>query len=249
MPRYFLEVAYKGERYSGFQIQENAATIQSEIERAFHIFFKTSVELTGSSRTDAGVHALQNFFHFDWLDDFNNKHIYNLNAILPDDIVIKHALRVQSHAHARFDATSRQYQYHVYFDKNPFQQDRAWFFPFKTDRLLLDETAAYIKSESNFLSFCRQNSQVKTFICNILESRWEEQEGRLVYHVEANRFLRGMVRALVATMLQVARGNKSMDEFRRFFTEPVQSSADFSAPAKGLFLCKVNYPKGQFLSE
>lgn len=248
MPRYFLELSYKGERYSGFQVQDNANTIQSEVERAFHIFYKTKVELTGSSRTDAGVHALQNFFHFDWHEEFNQKHIYNINAILPDDIVLKAVLATKPTAHSRFDATSREYQYHVYFDKNPFLQDRAWFFPFKINRELLHQTAAIIQAQTNFISFSRQNTQVKTFTCNILESRWQEQDGQLVYYVKANRFLRGMVRALVSTMLQVARGNKSMAEFEHLFIQPLQSSADFSAPAKGLFLCKVNYPEGQFIN-
>ena len=246
MPRYFLEVSYYGERYSGFQVQENAKTIQSEIERAFQVFYKKQVELTGSSRTDAGVHALQNFFHFDWNEEFNQKQVYNLNAILPDDIVLKSVLAVQPNAHSRFDAISREYEYHVYFEKNPFLQDRAWFFPFQINRELLLEVAAIIKAQTDFISFSRQNTQVKNFNCTILESGWEEVQGRLIYHVKGNRFLRGMVRALVSTMLQVARGNKSMKDFERYFSQPSQTSADFSAPAKGLFLCKVNYPEGQF---
>lgn len=246
MPRYFLEVSYYGERYSGFQVQENANTIQAEVQRAFRIFYKREVEFTGSSRTDAGVHALQNFFHFDWMGEFNQQEIYNLNAILPDDIVLRSVLAVKPTAHSRFDATSREYQYHVYFEKNPFLQDRAWFFPFKINRELLDQAAAYILTQENFISFSRQNTQVKTFICNVLESRWGDSEGEYIYYVKANRFLRGMVRALVATMLQVARGNKSWADFQRYFSHPIQSSADFAAPAKGLFLYKVNYPGGEF---
>jgi tRNA pseudouridine38-40 synthase len=246
MPRYFLELSYKGERYSGFQVQENANTIQSEIQRAFYVYYKQAVELTGSSRTDAGVHSLQNYFHFDWQGEFIQKHLYNLNAIIPDDIVIKSVKLVKPEAHCRFDALSRQYNYHVYFEKNPFLQDRAWFFPFTIDRDLLHQTAAIIQKRQNFISFSRQNTQVKTFNCTVLESSWKEQNNTLIYQVEANRFLRGMVRALVSTMLQVARGNKSLDEFEALFTHPRQASADFAAPSKGLFLCKVNYPGEQF---
>jgi tRNA pseudouridine38-40 synthase len=246
MPRYFLEVAYFGENYSGFQVQENANTIQSEVERAFQIIYKKPIELTGSSRTDAGVHAFQNFFHFDWEEEFNQKHIYNINAILPSDIVLKSIREVLPEAHSRFDAISREYEYHVYFEKNPFLQDQAWFFPYKIDRHLLSETSLIIQTQTNFLSFSRQNTQVKTFTCTILESKWEERNGQLIYHVKANRFLRGMVRALVSTMLQVARGNKSLEEFHQYFNQPMQASADFSAPAKGLFLRKVNYPNSGF---
>lgn len=247
MPRYFLELSYKGERYSGFQVQDNANTIQSEIERAFHIFYKTKVELTGSSRTDAGVHALQNFFHFDWHEEFNQKQIYNLNAIIPGDIVIKSLQKVKPEAHCRFNALSREYRYQIYFEKNPFLEDRAWFFPYKLNRNILNESAAIIKNQTNFTSFSRQNTQVKTFICGIEQSNWQEEGGMLIYNVKANRFLRGMVRALVSTMLQTARVNRSIDDLRDLFINPKQASADFSAPAKGLFLSKVNYPEALFL--
>jgi tRNA pseudouridine38-40 synthase len=247
MPRYFLEVAYFGEKYSGFQVQDNAKTIQSEVEQAFYVIYKKPIKLTGSSRTDSGVHAFQNFFHFDWSEEFNQKHIYNINAILPADIVLTSVRAVRPDCHARFDAISREYEYHIYFNKNPFLQDRAWFFPFKINPNFLHQASSIIKNQTDFTSFSRQNTQVKTFSCNILESSWEERGSQLIYHVVANRFLRGMVRALVSTMLQVARGNKSLEEFNQYFTHPSQASADFSAPAKGLFLHKVNYPDGQFL--
>lgn len=245
MPRYFLELAYKGNRYSGFQIQENAVTVQSEVTKAFQILCRKEVELTGSSRTDAGVHALQNYFHFDWDEEFNQRHLYNLNAILPDDIVLKSIKEVSPDAHCRFNALSREYKYYIYFEKNPFLQDRAWFFPYNLEEELLHQTAAFIKTNTHFLSFSRQNTQVKTFDCFIQESYWSKEAGTLVYNVKANRFLRGMVRALVSSMMQVGRGNKSIIDFQLLFTTPQQASADFSAPAKGLFLCKVNYPEAK----
>lgn len=246
MPRYFLEVSYKGDQYSGFQIQDNANTVQSEIERAFLIFFRNKVELTGSSRTDAGVHALQNFFHFDWNNEFNRQQIYNLNAILPPDIVIKSVSAVSQDAHCRFHASSREYKYYIYFKKNPFLADRAWFFPFQINEVLLSEAAEIMKQYNQFEAFSKQNTQVKTFACNIEESFWQREGECLVYNVKANRFLRGMVRAMVSTMLQVARENLSLQNFKSLLEERKQSSADFSAPAKGLFLVRVNYPANIF---
>src|SRR5215216_1150335 len=120
MPRYFLEVAYKGTGYSGFQVQQNANTIQAELEKAFRILQKEAVAMTGSSRTDAGVHALQNFFHFDYAGRFDARAVYKLNAILPRDIVIKQMVPVANDAHCRFDASGREYKYFIYRQKNPF---------------------------------------------------------------------------------------------------------------------------------
>jgi tRNA pseudouridine38-40 synthase len=246
MPRYFLEVSYKGDQYSGFQVQDNANTIQSEIERAFQIFYKLNVALTGSSRTDAGVHALQNYFHFDWPEEFMQQQIYNLNAILPPDIVIKSVRSVSNDAHCRFHAINREYKYYTYFKKNPFLADRGWFFPFQIDKGLLNQCAEILKDYHHFEAFSKRNTQVKTFICTIEESFWTMENECLVYHVKANRFLRGMVRALVSTMLQVARGNLSLQQFKNLIEARKQSAADFSAPAKGLFLVRVNYPVSTF---
>lgn len=242
MPRYFLEVAYNGKGYSGFQVQENAVTIQSEIERSFQVLFRKSVELTGSSRTDAGVHALQNYFHFDWPDVFDPRSIYNLNAILPAGIVINNIREVSEEAHARFHATSRVYNYHLYCYKNPFLNDRAWYFPYVLEEALLHETAALIKENQSFHAFSKRNTQVHTFNCTVIKSTWVRKNETWVYEIEANRFLRGMVRGLVGTMVKVARGNLSLEAFKLLLAEKELAKADFSAPAEGLFLVRVNYP-------
>jgi tRNA pseudouridine38-40 synthase len=247
MPRYFLEVFYKGEGFSGFQIQRNAVTIQSEIEKAVEIFFRKPVSLTGSSRTDAGVHALQNFFHFDWNDDFPQTALYNLNAILPKGVVIKSVRKVLPDAHCRFHASSREYKYYIFNTKDPFLDDRAWHLPFAVNKELLDDCAALIKQYKNFTAFCKQSTQVKTFLCTISESRWIYENGCLTFHIKSNRFLRGMVRGLVGTMIRVARGNMTFGEFHQLIKEQNQSTADFSAPAKGLFLVRVAYPAEIFL--
>src|SRR5580704_2826913 len=144
MPRYFLELAYKGNHYSGFQIQANANSIQQEVERALEIFFRQRISLTGSSRTDGGVHALQNYFHFDYEGVIEKRILYNLNAILPADINIKGAYPVSQDAHCRFDALTREYRYYIYRKKNPFLADRAYFFPYTLDRDMLDAAAAVL---------------------------------------------------------------------------------------------------------
>jgi tRNA pseudouridine38-40 synthase len=249
MPRYFIELSYKGTGYSGFQKQENAATVQEKVEDAFKIFFRKDFVLTGSSRTDAGVHARRNYFHFDTEEVFDSKHIYNLNAILPSDIVIKNILPVAPDAHARFDAVSRHYRYCIYREKNPFLDDRGWYLPFKMDITVLHQCAELVLGHSHFIAFSKVHTQVKTFDCQILYSRWVEKDDCLYYEVAANRFLRGMVRALVGTMVKAARGNLANRDFEAVLKGGKPASADFSAPAKGLFLEDVAYPEGQFLTE
>ncbi len=242
MPRYFLEVSYKGTNYSGFQAQKNANSIQEEVEKAFEILQKQKVVLTGSSRTDAGVHALQNFFHFDFGGILNPQLVYKINAILPQDIVVKSIMPVSSDAHCRFDAVSREYKYFVYRQKDPFLRDRAYYYPYKIDIDKLQEAAAILPHYQDFTSFSKRNTQVKTFICQIQESKWIYENGCLVYNIKANRFLRGMVRALTATMLKVGRCTIDLQEFKRIIEAQDCTQASFAVPAHGLFLVAVEYP-------
>ena len=242
MPRYFLELSYKGTNYSGFQVQKNAKTIQSEVEKASQTFYKARFDLTGSSRTDAGVHALQNYFHFDTDLPISSTDLYNLNAILPPDIAVTALYKVSESAHCRFDALSRQYKYFIYNRKNPFLTDRAWHYPFKIDETLLHQAAQLVNNHTNFIAFSKRNTQVNNFNCSIELSQWSKQDGCLIYNVRANRFLRGMVRALVSSMLKVARGTSTLQEFEALLTCGKQSSASFAAPAHGLFLTEVQYP-------
>ena len=245
MSRYFIEVAYKGTRYSGFQIQQNANSVQAEIEKALKIFFKQAISLTCSSRTDAGVHALSNYFHFDagGLPEqvILNEVIYNLNSILPDDIVVKRIFEVTSTAHSRFDAVSRAYEYAIYQTKDPFVADRAYYYPYKLDIIKLQEAASILTSYHDFTSFSKKNTQVKTFNCNILKSEWTVQNNLTIYNVAANRFLRGMVRGLVGTMLKVGTGKISISDFRTIIESKDCTKADFSVPPQGLFLLSVQY--------
>lgn len=258
MSRYFIEVAYKGTNYSGFQIQQNANSIQSEIERSLSIFFRQSFNLTGASRTDAGVHALQNYFHFDKaaldqiipaiLPDKNvfSDAIYHLNAILPTDICIKNIFEVNNAAHCRYDAIEREYKYYIYKKKDPFLKDRAYFFPYKLNIDALQAGAHIIKHHRDFTSFSKRSTQVKNFLCEINISKWSHEDNVLIYTVSANRFLRGMVRGLVASMLKLARELINEDQFKDIFTAYNCAAADFSAPAHGLFLKHIKYPDSIF---
>lgn len=243
MPRYFLQLGYKGSAYHGFQVQDNARTIQSELQRALYILFKTDIVLTGSSRTDAGVHAIQNFFHFDTDLPIQAKHVYNLNAILPPDIYVRDIQQVAPTAHCRFDAIAREYHYYIYTRKDPFMEDRGWHYPYQLDIELLNKAAELLKKHTDFTSFAKRNTQVFTHNCSIETSNWELlDEHTLRYTVKANRFLRGMVRGLVGTMVKVGRGNISLAEFENIITAKDCSKADFSTPPQGLFLVKVIYP-------
>jgi tRNA pseudouridine38-40 synthase len=243
LQRYFLELMYKGTGYSGFQVQKNAPnTVQEAIEKAFAILQKQVVTMTGSSRTDAGVHALQNFFHFEFEGSINGHFKYKMNAILPKDIVVKNIYPVQPEAHCRFDAIARSYNYHIYRNKNPFLSDRAHYFPYALDIEKMQEAAAILKLYTDFTSFSKRNTQVKTFLCAIAESEWRQDGEQMIYHVKANRFLRGMVRGLTGTMLQAGRNKISIEQFKKIIEARDCRLADFSVPGHGLFLTKVEYP-------
>lgn len=239
--RYFVEVAYKGTNYAGFQVQRNANTIQGEVEKAFAIYFQKEIILTGSSRTDAGVHALQNYFHFDWDGLVHDKMLYNLNAILPVDISIKKITLVDADTHCRFDAVSREYHYYISQVKSPFLNDRSWYFPYRIDLEKLNEAAQLIMHYTDFTSFAKRNSQVFTHQCTISKSQWSLIESGFVYEVKANRFLRGMVRGLVGTMLLVGRGKAKMSDFREVIEARDCTKANFATPPHGLFLAKIEY--------
>lgn len=244
--RYFLEVSYRGTGYSGFQSQHNANTIQAEVEKAFKTLQREAVVMTGSSRTDRGVHARQNFFHFDYDEKINPHFLYKINAILPQDIVVEKLIPVSNDAHCRFDAVSREYKYFIYGHKNPFLKDRAFYFPYRLDFSLMQEAAAVIGEYNDFTSFSRRKTQVKTFNCTIYNSEWMKENSCLVFRIKANRFLRGMVRSLTATMLLVGREKLSIHDFRKIIEARDCTLANFAVPGHGLFLMAVEFPTGYF---
>ena len=244
MPRYFLEVSYKGTAYAGFQVQQNANTIQAEVEKALQTYFRLPFSLTGSSRTDTGVHALQNYFHFDTEHRIEVlRSVYHINAILPFDISVKNIFCVADAAHCRFDAVSRSYRYYLYQSKDPFLQERAYYYPYALDLDLLNDAASSLIGTHTFGSFSKKNVQVKTLECTIFESRWSVHDKIFEYHVVGSRFLRGMVRGLVGTMLGVGRHRITVSEFISIRQSGQSARVDFSTPARGLFLEEVQFQK------
>lgn len=243
--RYFIKIQYYGPAFHGSQIQGEQETVQLQINRAISILLKQEIQSFGASRTDSQVHANASFFHFDTSEQLSAHFAYKMNALLPPEIaVVDLYITLQSDANARFDAVSRSYTYHIYTQKNPFLNQRAWFYPFKIDRDLLNTTAEILKEYTDFESFSKRNNQSFTYLCSIYESKWEFEENKFSYSVKANRFLRGMVRALVATQLQVARGKMSIADFRKAIEAKDCTQVDFSAPGYGLFLMDIEYPDG-----
>jgi len=249
MARFFIEVGYNGTDLCGFQIQDGQETVQSVVSAALQMVIKEPIALTGSSRTDAGVHAKQNFFHFDTDQTITPKHIYSLNAILPPTVVIHHIYAVAPQAHARFDALSRTYTYTVTTKKDPFLIDKAWHFPFPVPLETLQAMALELINHQDFEAFSKKNAGNKTNICAIEISNWQTISPFIyTYTVKSNRFLRGMVRGLVGTMLRIARQSPSkevaVEAFKSVILSKDPSLCDFSTPAKGLVLETVAYPIG-----
>jgi tRNA pseudouridine38-40 synthase len=242
MKRYFIEVAYDGADFGGFQIQANQQTIQGALEHAMNILFRETISLTGASRTDAGVHALQNFLHFDTDIPITSKHIYNLNALLPNSIVVNNIYGVPDEAHSRFDAIKRSYIYKIHSKKSPFLEGRSWFYPFPVDVKALQAAADTLLNHTDFESFSKKNTTVNTFDCKITKAEWEQDGDIITFSIDSNRFLRGMIRGLVGTMLHCGRGQLKTADFISIIESKNEQKVDFSTPAHGLYLSAINYP-------
>jgi tRNA pseudouridine38-40 synthase len=200
--RYFIECAYKGTNYCGWQIQINANTVQSELEKALSTLLKTKIDITGSSRTDTGVHAVQQMAHFEMEEEITDtvNLVYRMNRILPFDISVVKIFKVADDYHSRFEATSRKYEYRISRKKNPFQKGLFYEFSGELDVKLMNEACQVLFKHIDYQCFSKINTDVFTFNCTIQEARWEEHpDGMLVFHIKANRFLRGMVRAIVGS--------------------------------------------------
>ncbi len=242
MPRYKLDIAYDGRDWHGFQSQKNTPdTIEGKIEEALYTYLRHPIDIIGSSRTDKGVHARNNTAHFDIDRALDAKDLYHLNAILPESIVLTSLIAVSEEFHARFDATSRCYDYYIDTCKSPLSRLYSYYFPYKIDSEVLPQIAAMLFEYEDFSSFSKKNTDVFHYKCKIIASEWTIDGDALRYHVRANRFLRGMVRGLVASQLAVARGKMSQDRFVQLLESPSISAANFSAPPHGLFLTEVSY--------
>lgn len=242
MARYFIEVCYDGAMFGGFQIQQNQQTIQGALEDAMSILFRQAIPLTGASRTDAGVHALQNYLHFDTDLSISSKHIYNLNAILPNSIVVKNIYIVPDTAHSRFDAIKRSYLYKIHTQKSPFLEGRSWYYPFPVSISALQEAADTLLTYTHFESFSKKNTSVNTFECTITKAQWIQEGSVITFNIDSNRFLRGMIRGLVGTMLQVGRGQTNLASWHEIIRSKNEQNVDFSTPAHGLYLSEIKYP-------
>ena len=244
MARYVLEVMYDGTQFHGSQIQGGQTTVQLAINRTLSTILRKPIETLGASRTEEGVHALCNYYHFDLEQPLTFDLVYKCNAILGSGIAVKSIAAVSDTFNARFDAISRQYRYKIFHRKNPFLHHRAYFYPFVKDQGILNETAKIIAENQHFESFSKRNSQSKTFLCTIYDSHWEDHGEELHYVVRGNRFLRGMVRGLVGTQLTTARGKITVNGFKNIFTSNDCRNAFFDVPGFGLYLEHIEYPAG-----
>lgn len=241
--RYFFEIAYKGTRFHGWQRQNNATTVQETVEECLSVMLKTPVEIVASGRTDAGVHCKQQFFHTD-LEELadNNNFIWKLNSFLPEDISIESIHEVPDEAHARFDAVSRSYEYHIHTGKSPFLNGLSSRYYKEPDLELMSTACEFLLGEQDFKSFSKTKTDVNTFICRIFEARWEQRDDNFVFHISANRFLRGMVRAIVGTMIDIGSGKFPPQNMKSIIAAKNRKAASSAAPAEGLYLTRVVYP-------
>jgi len=249
--RYFIKLAYKGTNYHGWQQQPNAVTVQELINKAFSTIFRKQINVVGAGRTDTGVHAKQLYAHIDLENNFNIKDsIYKINALLPKDIVVQNILKTTEEAHARFNATSRSYEYRIFLGRNPFYIDTTWqLINKKLNIVKMNEAAKILLNYTNFKCFSRSNTDVKTYNCNITIAEWILTEKRLIFYISADRFLRNMVRAIVGTLINVGLEKTTLEEFKKIIESKNRSNAGTSVPPQGLFLTKITYPKTIFINE
>jgi tRNA pseudouridine38-40 synthase len=248
--RFFFEIAYHGKNYNGWQSQHNALGVQSIIENALSKLLQSEIKIVGSGRTDTGVHCEQQFFHADIEKKFDYATmLIKLNSFLPKDIVIRSIQKVKEDASARYDAYERSYRYQISRVKNPFLEDFAWHY-FKTaDVQTMNRAAALLVGEHDFTCFSKVKTDVNHFLCTIKKAHWKEEGELLFFNITANRFLRGMVRAIVGTLLDVGSGKTSMKEFQMIINSKDRRKAGANVPSQGLFLTGVKYHSNIFLKD
>ena len=243
MSRYFVEIAYKGTNFSGWQRQPNALTVQEVIEDKLSILLNQTTPILGCGRTDAGVHASHYIFHFETDQGLPDELPHRLDRMLGTDIVAKSMRLVPDDLHARFSATARAYKYHVTREQSPFTHElKTYYTQFdKIDKKLLDEMSRLIKAHTEFFPFCKSNSDAETMNCIIKNSRWEYRDGEYIYRIQANRFLRGMVRLIVGMSLRVSIGEVEIALVEEALVNQTRLAKSWSVPASGLFLSEVLY--------
>lgn len=250
--RYFIELAYNGTAYHGWQTQPNAITVQECLDKALSIYFRQPIASLGCGRTDAGVHAKEFYAHFDLElpgagEDAERcpnpeNAVTGVNSLLPYDISVKRMFKVANDAHARFDATERAYQYHMHFHKDPFKLDRSWLYKGALDVAVMNEAAKILLVHTDFSCFSKSNTQTFTNNCKVTEARFQSVDDGLVFTIKADRFLRNMVRAIVGTLVRAGKNEISPDQLREIIESKDRSNAGQSVPACGLYLTSVIYP-------
>lgn len=244
-PRFFLQLAYDGKPYRGWQRQPDAPSVQEEIERALRIILhKPDVHVVGCGRTDTGVHATDYYLHFDAPSDHvvDERLVYSLNSMLPDSIAIKRVLPVADDAHARFSASERGYVYLILRRKDAFLADRAHVLHPTLDVDAMNAACKFLIGKQDFTSFCKAGTDVKTMICDIRLAEWEHTANGYRFRIRADRFLRNMVRAIVGTCIRIGRGQAPPENMAEVIAAQDRSMAGKSAPARGLYLEHITYP-------
>lgn len=244
LSRYFMELAFDGRSYHGWQIQQNALSVQELVNKALETICRMPVETVGCGRTDTGVHARQLFAHFDLQQPITDieRFQHQLNSLLPSSIAVRRIFNVPGDAHARFAATRRSYEYHIHFAKDPFREGFSWQLREIPNLHKMNEAAKLLFEYRDFSCFSKSNTQVFTNNCTIFEAYWQEKEDGLIFHISADRFLRNMVRAIVGTLLEIGFGKQPPDYMREVIESKDRSVAGASVPANGLYLTKVVYP-------
>ena len=244
--RYFIELSYDGSPFVGWQRQPKSDSVQSCLEVALKTLLQKPVSVVGAGRTDAGVHARQLFAHVDLDDQVDQNLKFRLNKLLPKEIAVNSILVVADDAHARFDATGRRYSYHITTQKDPFLEKRSYYFSKSLDIELMNQAATVMLDHDDFKCFSKSRTDVKTYLCDIQQAYWEQNGSDMVFFIQANRFLRNMVRAIVGTLIEVGLKKISIDDFKSILQSRDRTKAGYSVPAHGLYLEKVYYPKHIF---
>lgn len=241
--RYFLKISFKGTSYSGWQVQANANTVQAELNAALETILRTPTETMGAGRTDAGVHALGMVAHFDSEKEVEESDFkYKLNALLPKDISVLEIKQVKVTAHARFDAVSRSYEYRIHHNKNPFYNQDSYFFNQALDEEAIGQAIDLIRFQEDFEAFSKVHTEVNHFNCRIFDARWERSGHGYVFYIRADRFLRGMVRTIVGTLLDVGTGRLSVSQLEHILSSKDRRKASRAVPAHGLYFVAADYP-------
>ena len=243
MNRYFIKLAYNGSGFHGWQVQDNANSVQGEITDKLKLLLKDDLHIVGCGRTDSGVHANEFFAHFDTeiIIDNTNKLVFKLNSFLSEEIVIFDIYKVKNDFHSRFSAIKRTYKYYVSLKKNPFKNNLTYYFHHTLNVAEMNKACSYLFDYEDFTSFSKLHTQTATNNCKIESAEWVEEDGILVFTISADRFLRNMVRAIVGTMIEIGRGKLKAEEIKTIIEAKDRSKAGYSVPAQGLFLHRVEY--------